>query len=114
VSAEQRGLGVPQAASVGSLYKVRDLGEIGRMKNEVIVVATLALGSLFSAGRLCAETEPQTPPAAETGASAPGIIVTPPTSILPPQPEMVPPASSPPSRPAPSCPATDRKLELIG
>ena len=91
-----------------------DLGEIGPMKTEVIVAAALALGSLFSAGRLYAETEPQAPPAAEPGSSAPGIIVTPPVSILPPPPEMVPPASSPPSRPPPSCPATDRKLELIG
>jgi len=84
------------------------------MKTDIIVAAALMLGSLILAGRLCAETEPQAPPAAETGASAPGIIVTPPVSILPPPPEMVPPASSPPSHPAPSCPATDRKLELIG
>jgi hypothetical protein len=79
------------------------------MKTEFIVVAALALGCLFSAGHLCAETEPQGPPAADPAPSPPaGIIVTPPVSI-PLRPEMRPPANSPPS-----CPATDRELELIG
>jgi hypothetical protein len=101
--------GCSRAASVGPLYKETGLREIGRMKTEFIVVAALALGCLFSAGRLCAETEPQGPPAADPAPSPPaGIIVTPPVSI-PLRPEMRPPANSPPS-----CPATDRELELIG
>jgi len=80
------------------------------MKREITVVGAVALGCLFSAERLCAETEPQAPPAAVTAPSPPaGIIVTPPVST-PLPPEMMPPANSPP----PSCPATDRKLELIG
>jgi len=99
-----------RAASAGSLYKRAGLSEIGWMKREITVVGAVALGCLFSAERLCAETEPQAPPAAETAPSPPaGIIVTPPVST-PLPPEMMPPANSPP----PSCPATDRKLELIG
>jgi len=102
--------GSSRAASAGSLYKGTGLSEIGWMKREITVVGAVALGCLFSAERLCAETEPQAPPAAETAPSPPaGIIVNPPISI-PPRPEMMPPANSPP----PSCPATDRKLELIG
>jgi hypothetical protein len=100
--------------SVGSLYKKTGLSEIGWMKRGFTVVAAVVLCCLCLIGRLRAETDPEAPPAAEAGQSAPGIIVTPPVSILPPRPEMVPPANSPPARPAPSCPATDRKLELIG
>ena len=110
VSVEQRGMGVPGPAPVTSLYKGTGLSEIGCMKREFTVVAAVALGCLLSAECPRAETEPQAPPAAETDPSPPaGIIVTPPVSI-PLRPEMVPPANSTP----PSCPATDRKLELIG
>ena len=107
--------GSSRAVSVGLLYKETALREIGWMKREFTVVAAVALGCFFSVERLCAETEPGATPATETAPSAPGIIVTPPFSILP-RPEMAPPSNSspPPSSPAPSCPATDRKLELIG
>jgi hypothetical protein len=107
--------GSSQAAPVGSLYKETALREIGWMKREFTVVAAVALGCFFAVERLCAESEPGATPATETAPSAPGIIVTPPFSILP-RSEMVPPSNSspPPSPPAPSCPATDRKLELIG
>ena len=109
MSAEQLGKAVLSAAPVGFLYKETRLREIGSMKTELTVVAALALGCLFSA-RLCAETETEAPAAADVAPSPPaGIIVTPPVST-PLRPEMMPPANSPPA----SCPATDRKLELIG
>jgi hypothetical protein len=88
--------------------------ETDPMKTALTVVA-LTLGCLMVAGRLCAETEPQTSPT-EAAPSAPGIIVTPPYLIQI-RPE-TPPVSSPvrPDNLAPpqTCPATDHKLDLIG
>ena len=85
------------------------------MKTALTVVA-FTLGCLIAAGRLCAETEPQSPPATEAAPSAPGIIVTPPYLIqirpdTPPVSSPVRPDNLPPPQ---TCPATDHKLDLIG
>jgi hypothetical protein len=90
------------------------------MKTALTVVA-LTLGCLIAGGRLCAQTEAQSPPATDAAPSAPaGIIVTPPYFIqirpeMPPvsspvRPDTLPPGNSPPQ----TCPATDHKLDLIG
>jgi len=93
-----------------SLYMKAGLGESAAMKAVLTAVVFLGLGALLSAGRLGAETESEAPPVSDPVPSPPaGIIVTPPVSI-PLRPEPVPPVSSPPQ----TCPATDRRLDLIG
>src|SRR5262249_26848122 len=93
-----------------SLYMKAGLGESAAMKAVLTAVVFLGLGALLSARRWGPETE-RGPPRVSNPGPPPraGIIVPPPVSI-PLRPEPVPPVSSPPQ----TCPATDRRLDLIG
>jgi hypothetical protein len=110
VSVKQRHIEVFCSQRIRSLYMETGLGESAAMKAVLTAVVVLGLGAILTAGHLGAETESEAPSVSDPVPSPPaGIIVTPPVSI-PARPESVPPVSSPPQ----TCPATDRRLDLIG